>query len=554
VESTDARRPQGIESVKEVLQSLQKTKKNLRLYPSNNPMYAKMVDAAYDRVRDFLDSYGQLDMRFSRNDIFFREESAYHEEGKDDNLALFFFRDGLRSVILETDLDKKEFQQFLEIMSVDFDSEEVEDDMVTLLWEKDFSHIKYTVDDNVLVEDEDYEERATREAKDGAMEEDSIAHAYEDALAVEDLDVVPAMPITEQDLKALATEIQEDSAGNKMAKLADILFNMLYIADTTEAFRDVARILNNAVEFSVRHGNLRSAALIFSRTGDIMGKAKDEELRRSLSTVLVNSGSPALIKFIGEQLDAKEGIAEDEFNEYVKHLGANAIQPFMALLAELRTIGGRKNVINALAHLGGKDLPRILRGLQDERWYVVRNVIHVLRRIGDVRAVEPLIVVSGHPDARVRKEAVKSLGEFGGQNAAETVQFFLDDPDKAVQSTAVKALGAIGSEYTKVVLLQRMKEKRFLSTDLSEMREYFEVIARWREDDVFDFLMGVVKRNPFFGRAKYNDYKACAAYGLGLMGRPDALDELNKLKDSKHKTLSEYSLNAIKRISYARKA
>jgi HEAT repeat protein len=553
VESTDAIRPQGIESVKEVIQSLQKTKKNLRLYPSNNPMYSKMVDASYDRVRDFLDSYGQLDLRFSRNDIFFKEESAYHEEGKDDNLALFFFRDGLRSVILETDLDKEEFQQFLEIMSVDFDSEDVEDDMVTLLWEKDFSHIKYTVDDNVLVEDEDYEERATEEAKEGAMEEDSIAHAYEDALAVEDLDVVPTMPITEQDLKALAADIQENSAANKMAKLADILFNMLYIADTTEEFRDVARILNNAVEFSVRHGNLGSAALVFRRTRDLLEKAKDEELRRSLSSVLVHAGSPSLIKFIGEQLDAKEGIAEDEFNEYVKHLGVNAIQPFMVLLAELRTIGGRKNVINALAHLGREDLPRILKGLQDERWYVVRNVIHILRRIGDERAVEPLIVISGHHDVRVRKEVLKTLGEFGGQNAAETVQLFLDDPDKSVQSTAVKALGAIGSEYAKVVLLEKMKEKRFRSADLPEMREYFEVIARWREEDVFSFLMGIVRKKPFFGRAKYNDYKACAAYGLGLLGRPDALDELNKLKDSKHKTLREYSLNAVKRISYARK-
>jgi HEAT repeat protein len=553
VESTDAIRPQGIESVKEVIQSLQKTKKNLRLYPSNNPMYSKMVDASYERVRDFLDSYGQLNLRFSRNDIFFKEESAYHEEGKDDNLALFFFRDGLRSVTLETDLDKGEFQEFLEIMSVDFDSEDVEDDMVTLLWEKDFSHIKYTVDENVLVEDEDYEERATQEAKEGAMEEDSIAHAYEDALAVEDLDVVPTMPITEQDLKTLAAEIQEDSAANKMAKLADILFNMLYIADTTEEFQDVARILNNAVEFSVRHGSLGSAALIFSRTGDLLEKAKDEELRRSLSSVLVNAGSPSLIKFIGEQLDAKEGIAEDEFNEYVKHLGANAIQPFMVLLAELRTIGGRKNVINALAYLGREDLPRILKGLQDERWYVVRNVIHILRRIGDARAVEPLIVISGHHDARVRKEVLKTLGEFGGQNAAETVQLFLDDSDKSVESTAVKALGAIGSEYAKVVLLQKMKEKRFRSADLPEMREYFEVIARWREDDVFSFLLGVVKKNPFFGRAKYNDYKACAAYGLGLLGRPEALDELNRLKDSKHKTLSEYSLNAVKRISYARR-
>jgi hypothetical protein len=47
-----------------------------------------------------------------------------------------------------------------------------------------------------------------------------------------------------------------------------------------------------------------------------------------------------------------------------------------------------------------------------------------------------------------------------------------------------------------------------------------------------------------------DEQRACAAYGLGLLGCKDALPVLHKLRDSKNKLLSQYAYSAIKRIEY----
>jgi hypothetical protein len=64
--------------------------------------------------------------------------------------------------------------------------------------------------------------------------------------------------------------------------------------------------------------------------------------------------------------------------------------------------------------------------------------------------------------------------------------------------------------------------------------------------------MKTVRRNPLFKRAKFNEMRACAAYSLGLIGSKDSLPELEKLRRSKQRLLSEYAYNAIKRIEYGK--
>jgi len=541
--------PQDVSGAREVIATLIKAKKNLRLYPESNPMYLKIVEDAYAKFRSFLEYNDSLPLKITRSDIMLGEESVFQGEGKDDNLALFFFRDGLRTLVFEKHLGMEELKEFLQVLSQDFDDEAMEDDVVTLLWERDFQNIKYTVDESVLVEDEEYEETATRQAQDGAMKEENVLKAYEAALGVSDMETVPQIPVTGDDLKSLAREIQKDSA-DKMSKLTDILFNILYISESVDEFKSVARTLNSSVDYSVRHADLKGAALILSRTSELVGRASSGEIKGVLASVLSHAGALSVVKLLGDLIDSREGVPEADFKEYVRFLGINAISSFMELLGELKTISGRKNAIIALSYLGKKDVARVAKGLQDDRWYVVRNVVHVLRNIGDKRVLDSLLAVAEHGEPRVRKEVMKSLGELGGDAAVPTLHLHLDDPDKSVRSGAVRALGAVGSESAKAVIMDALSDKKILNLDFQEMKEYFEVLSRWRQKDVFEFLMGILQKSPFFGRAKFNEYKACAVYCLGLLGSAKAIEEISKLADSKHKLLSEYATSAMKRLQH----
>lgn len=547
--------PEDLKFARELLQAILKAKKNLRLYPSNNPIYTRTVEETYRKFGEFFEYQEEIPFRLSRNEIFFDGESVYQGSGKDDNLALFFFRDGLREISFKRDMEEEEMREFLEVLSFDFDSEDVEDDVVTLLWARDFQNISYVVDDAVLLEDEDYEREAVSHAMEagGQGDGDEFLHeAYEEASRAEEAKASVAMPITEEELKGLIRDIERDS-DDKKEKLTGLLFDILGQSEDLSEYKDVVQVTTNAVEYCVKQGDLRNAVSIFKRARELAESTADREKKRQLAHIFTFAGSPNLVKVLGELLDRGSEINEEDFAEYVRYLDRAAIAPFVSLLGDLETIGARKSVINALTFLGGKDLDAVARGLDDDRWYVVRNIIYILRQIGDSRAFDHLVRAGQHEDVRVRKEVLKTLGELGSQGAAQTIKGFLDDPDPSVRTTAARAMSAVGSEYAKKILLERISDKKFLNLDFNEKKECFEALSRWKDNaQVADFLGKLLRSSSLFKRARFNELRACAAHCAGLTGNRDLLPELEKLRKSKNRLLNEYAYNAIKRIEYGR--
>ncbi len=118
------------QDVKDTIQELIKAKKNLRIYPENNPVYARTINNVYSKMTAILDSSGSLSLKIKQHDIFFEGEAVYHSDEKEENLALFFFKDGIRELTFNRGLSKNEMEDFLRILSVDFEREVLDDDIV----------------------------------------------------------------------------------------------------------------------------------------------------------------------------------------------------------------------------------------------------------------------------------------------------------------------------------------------------------------------------------------------------------------------------------------
>ena len=57
-------------------------------------------------------------------------------------------------------------------------------------------------------------------------------------------------------------------------------------------------------------------------------------------------------------------------------------------------------------------MPESTRWLGDPNWYVVRNMIALLRSVGDRSSLGTVRRLTGHADLRVRLEALRSLLEL----------------------------------------------------------------------------------------------------------------------------------------------
>ena len=112
--------------------------------------------------------------------------------------------------------------------------------------------------------------------------------------------------------------------------------------------------------------------------------------------------------------------------------------------------------MDAFVAFGPAGLEAVEAMIRDSRWFVVRNGVRLLPDVGGRRAMDHLAAALGHPDGRVRREAINGLARIGGEEASRLVLAVLDDEQADVRSAAAKALGVMGGNQAGPALLHRL--------------------------------------------------------------------------------------------------
>ncbi|MFH0933149.1 MAG: HEAT repeat domain-containing protein [Nitrospirota bacterium] len=544
---------EDIKVAKDILQTIIKAKKTLRMYPKNNPMYVKTLEDLYSRFGDFLNDKGDLSFRIKQNSISYNSEEIYHSPEKEDNLALFFFKDGLRELTFKRGLLQEELENFMKIIAMDFDREAADDDVVTLLWEEDFQNIQYIVDDTVLLDadGDDYEIKAVQAAKQRVSDIEGLMKAYVEEFKEEDVKDVSVISFSDKDLQILMKELENDSS-NKIDKLTAILFEMFYQSEEMSGLlEDTLKFFKETIKFSLRQGDINMIVQVMRKAKEILeDPVSTEEMKKSIRMLLMYPGSDEVMSILGEVLDSNIEIGDEVFKEFIALLDKKVILPFVKILGDIKTLRGRNKVIESLVFLGRQDIKSLATALSDTRWYVVRNIIYILRKIKDKGAIEYLLNAMKSEDTRVRKEVIRALAELGGLEILKPLKEHLDDSDVGVRVESARAIGSISSITAKRILLEKISDKMFKERDLEEKKIFYEVLSGWNDTEVFDFLIKTLKKGSFLWWDKNYEEKACAAFCLGLIGNKDALPFLHKHSDSKNKFLREFSQSAIKKLEH----
>jgi hypothetical protein len=138
-------------------------------------------------------------------------------------------------------------------------------------------------------------------------------------------------------------------------------------------------------------------------------------------------------------------LAGDELEKGAQFL-ASWGEPVVNRIVELMAMDdppiGRRHQVDLLALIGRSDTRLLIIHLNDERWFIVRNMAVAIGRTGRLQGVGPLRSLLTHPDARVRVEALRGLAVLDSEVAApDLVNGFRDDNPR-VRHAAVTLLRA----------------------------------------------------------------------------------------------------------------
>ncbi len=536
------------ENAIELVKAIIKAKKNLRLYPGNNPIYIKTVDDIYSLLSSSLEHRESVIFKIKQYDIICDNEVVYHNKDKDENLAMFFFKDGVREINFLKGITRDEVNEFLRIISLDLEKETADDDIVTLIWEADFKFIKYVIDDAFLIEDETYEYIAVEKAKGVVDDYRQVMRAYEDALKSDDISVISIPSMTDDDIQNILKE-RKDDPRNKTGLFVHMLFEMLFLAKSKEEYEDITEIIKQALNYAIIDANIDVVNSTLSRIKSafrISGYPGD--VNHYLKRIEDHMNSADFIRLFGEVIDRGVKISSYSLSEFSSLLNIDSIPHFISLLGELKNISSRRIVINILSVVGKKNIPLIAISLNDKRWYVVRNIIYILRKMGKSESVEYLKNVASHTDKRVRKEAILGLGEMGSGDVLPILKECMSDEDQSVRITACRAISQISAPASKKLLCEYICTKTFRDRSFQEKKAVIGVLSRWKERDVIEFLTGIANKKTLFKRAKNKETRAAAAHCLDLIGAqdagaPDRMKKSEGVLDGKHKSVALTSIS-----------
>ncbi len=243
-------------------------------------------------------------------------------------------------------------------------------------------------------------------------------------------------------IEALGTRVETIAAEAVDRQLADSIVELL---SKFAPSRDVRGLLLRAelvLKSQIGNGHFTDAIDLIERLRDIAMPARNIALRDAIGETLANIASPETISTLVESLTnaPKEKVAA--VHRLVEALGSAATRNLVLALTEENNRSKRRRLLNLIGSLGGRIVPEAVPLLKDERWYVVRNMLVLLRSVNDRTSLSQVRELAHHPDLRVRMEAIKTLLAFDTTVPQTLLEQAINDPK--LGETAIALVGSYG--------------------------------------------------------------------------------------------------------------
>lgn len=127
----------------------------------------------------------------------------------------------------------------------------------------------------------------------------------------------------------------------------------------------------------------------------------------------------------------------DQVSLLIQILGRAFIEPLLDRMAEEENMSLRRFMMDRVQSFGSAVRPHLLARLADNRWYVLRNIIIMLRTLDPSQDAEQLRPLLKHTNQKVRHEVLKSLIMIGDPMAQRQVLRDLESSDRETQLIAI---------------------------------------------------------------------------------------------------------------------
>ena len=564
---------EGVETDEELLlardltSSFIKAIKAFRFYPPDNPTLKGFRDSVLRKFQFFLNKYNVFTLQIGEYDLSYNGKVLYENRDVKASLAFLFYKDGLRELRFMKGLEDWEIEGLLDLIKRSDNINQLEDDLVTLIWERDFAHIGYLATDEFLEENpvpipEDIDQFRKKLITSPPAHNIAVDLLEEESEEGIELDRILSRGIEEpapfvsnqgvyfltpEELEGLKKEVDSETHSSSVFNSLDILFEMLALEKEQEPYKDAMSYFNKILDALLNLGEFQRAGELLKRFYIILKTYQLNEWQKEMiQKFILGAGESQRVELIGKVLEREEGIRLEDVNNFLILLQRNAIQPLIKLLGELKNSKTRRVLCDSLSEIGKNAIELIAPFIDDKRWFLVRNITYILGRIGKEQALPYLQKSFNHHETRVRREAIQALGLIGGAKAEALLVRALSDLDVRIRAMAAINVGKIGKASGLASLLEIVQSKEFPKKDPTEIKAFFDAIGMMGSNDATPVLKDILEKKSLFGRGVKDDLRMGAANALAMIGTPEARAILEAGRNSKDESIRNACVRAMR--------
>ena len=507
-----------------------------QLYLANNPVHARAMETVRAAFQKLWTETESINLQVTDGDFRCLGNIVLEEPGRtSDSIPWLFYKDGIRELTFKQGFEESELTVLLELIQRSRVAAADYDDLLTLLWEHEFTTLLYKYVEigseasNPIVGRR--HEPGERIVSPRSMEAEPEEVLVSSSIArMDDYDTTLYF-LDQREIDYLQHEIQSDfSSDLRNVVVASLLDTYEQQTDPTVR-EEIAGILDqllllmlSLMRFSTAAYIVREAKVTAARALEIV----DAERNRLLSL----SGRLSEREPLEQLLTALEQTTlrppQTDLHELFLELQPTVLEVVLGWIGHTTNPELRVLLESSASRMAASNSAELVRLIGSDNDLVA---IEAMRRAGSMQAAAAVpaltrMLTQGPPEMRMT--AVNALSQIASPGAMQALERALDDGDSDVRITAVKTLGTAGHAAAIPRIEAFLRKKELRETALAEKMAFFESYGLLCGDAGVELLDGILNSRRFLGKREAPEFRACAAVALGKIGSELALKTLQQ--------------------------
>ncbi|HEX6574916.1 MAG TPA: HEAT repeat domain-containing protein [Gemmatimonadaceae bacterium] len=521
--------------VAELLRAFAKAARAHQLYLPNNPMHARALDNAKSAFAAVWKETDSLTFQITESDLRWIGRPFLEEPDRtSDSIPWQFYKDGVRELVFRTGFEESELLVLLTLMQRARLASAEDDDLLTLLWEHDFSYLQYKYVELGSLAGPAVEslrgEIPERIVAPNEVESEAQVLASSTVARMDEYDSTLYF-LDDHEIQYLRDEVRKDFGNDmRMQVVASLLDTFEQEVDPTVR-EEVAGILDNLFVLFLSLTQFRTAAYLI-REAIIAANRATDILVGQRQRLLELSDRLSEKEVLEQLLEALEETPlrppQNDLHELFGQLKPNALETVLSWLGRSRNNELRVLLESAASKLASTHTSELVRLISSEDEVVVFEAI---RRAGAMKASVAVSALAGiieHGTPEMRLAGVAALSDIGSPGALQVLERALADEDRDIRIATVKVLGSRNHDAALRAIEAHIKTKTFREGTLAEKMAFFETYGMLCGDKGVPMLSEILNTRKILGGREDGELRACAAMALGKIGTDEAMRALQK--------------------------